>query len=240
MPRQPRFVLPGVALHIVQRGNNRGACFVDDRDYLCYLTNLRGLSAKHSCAVHAYCLMTNHVHLLVTPGSSEAPTNLMRDLGQRYVQYYNKRHRRTGTLWEGRFRSCMVESARYVLACYRYIELNPLRAGLVPHPRAYTWSSHAVNVGLQSDPLVSPHPEFIALAEGGLQRCSAYRYLFADVLDQSTVAAIRDATNGSLPLASESFKTQLSARGCKIEHRKPGRRSSQVGVDDESQQEIGL
>src|SRR5215213_4820587 len=134
MPRQPRLLLPGVALHIVQRGNNRNACFVGDHDYLCYLTYLRKLSPKHGCVVHAYCLMTNHVHLLLTPDSPEACTNLIRDLGRHYVPYFNRRHGRTGTLWEGRYRSCVVESGDYVLACYRYIEMNPVRAGMVAHP----------------------------------------------------------------------------------------------------------
>lgn len=147
MPRQPRLILPEVAVHIIQRGNNRGACFHADSDYLVYLLHLRELSSKFDCSVHAYCLMPNHVHLLLTPGSPDSCTGLMRDLGQRYVQYFNRRHRRSGTLWEGRFRSCVAESARYVLACYRYIELNPVRAGLVSDPRAYPWSSFRANVG---------------------------------------------------------------------------------------------
>src|SRR5258706_826975 len=135
MPRQPRLILPGVALHIIQRGNNRGACFVDESDYRLYLLHLRELAFKLECRVHAYCLMTNHVHLLLTPVSSDACVALMRDLGQRYVQYFNRRHHRTGTLWEGRFRSCVAESASYALACYRYIELNPVRASMVDHLR---------------------------------------------------------------------------------------------------------
>lgn len=116
------------------------------------------------CELHAYCLMTNHVHLLLTPQDSEACSLLMRDLGRSYVQYFNRRHDRTGTLWEGRFRSCIVESAGYVLACYRYVELNPVRAGMVNHPSSYAWSSHAVNAGMRADPAVLPHCEFTALA----------------------------------------------------------------------------
>jgi putative transposase len=164
MARPLRYVLPDVAVHIIQRGVNRVACFRVDADYLVYLSYLRQLSEKHDCAVHAYCLMTNHVHLLLTPTAADSCTRLMRDLGRRYVPYFNHRHERTGTLWEGRFRSCIAESARYVLACYRYIELNPVRAEMVEHPRDYPWSSYAANSGAFTDGLVSQHPEFAALA----------------------------------------------------------------------------
>src|SRR4051812_43621231 len=145
--------------------------------------------------------MTNHVHLLMTPAAAGACTGLMRDLGQRYVQYFNRRHERTGTLWEGRFRSCLAESARYVLGCYRYIELNPVRAGMVDHPSAYLWSSHAVNSGMRSDPFVNPHPEFLALASSEQTRCAAYRALVEERLDPTLLQEIRDATNGGYPLA---------------------------------------
>ena len=150
MARQSRLVLPGVAMHIIQRGNNRAACFGGRSDYLLYVLHLHELCKKHRCAVHAYCLMPNHVHLLVTPTTPEGCMLLMRELGQRYVQYFNRRHGRTGTLWEGRYRSSVVESAHYVLACHRYIELNPVRAVLVERPGAYEWSSRRGNAGLQS------------------------------------------------------------------------------------------
>ena len=163
MPRQSRLVLPGVALHIIQRGNNRQACFRGDGDYLLYLLHLRELATRHGCAVHAYCLMTNHVHLLMTPSIEDALSTLMRNLGQRYVQYFNRRYGRTGTLWEGRFRSCIAESARYVLACYRYIELNPVRAGLTDHPGNYLWSSYRFNVDGLEDQLITAHPEYLGL-----------------------------------------------------------------------------
>jgi putative transposase len=224
MARQPRLIVPGVALHIVQRGNNRGACFDGDSDSLCYLTYLRKLSARHGCLVHAYCLMTNHVHLLVTPQRPDSSTNLMRDLGQSYVKYFNRRHGRSGTLWEGRFRSCVVESAQYVLACYRYIELNPLRAGMVGHPCAYAWSSYAVNSGAAFDTLLAPHTEYLALGADPSARHAAYAGLFQNALDHSVVTAIRDATQGSLPLGSESFKSKLIAGGRKVEHQRPGPR----------------
>lgn len=176
-----------------------------------YLLHLRELAGKFDCAVHAYCLMTNHVHLLMTPSSAEACASLMRDLGQRYVQYFNRRHGRTGTLWEGRFRSCVAESARYVLACYRYIELNPVRAGMVDHPAQYRWSSYASNTGLRKDSVISPHPEFVALGAEGTARDQAYGCLFDEALETSTLDAVREATNGGYPLGSEVFKEGIEA-----------------------------
>lgn len=225
MPRSLRLILPGVAVHIIQRGNNRAACFLSDSDYLVYLAHLRQLSEKYDCAVHAYCLMTNHVHLLVTPSAAGACTGLMRDLGQRYVQYFNREHERTGTLWEGRFRSCLAESPRYVVACHRYIELNPVRAGMVPYPSDYLWSSHAVNSGTRSDPLVMPHPDVEALGGDATNRYAAYRRLFDEGLDPVLVQNIRDATNAGYPLASDAFKARvLEPLGWKVEPGKPGPR----------------
>lgn len=227
MARRMRLVLPGVAMHVVQRGVNRSACFRAEADYLVYLSNLRKLAAHHGCAVHAYCLMTNHVHLLLTPTAAHSCTAMMRDLGQRYVPYFNSRHGRTGTLWEGRFRSSIAESARYVLACYRYIELNPVRARMVPDPVAYPWSSYGVNCGAGSDPFLSPHPEFEALAEKADNRHRAYRALFEEELDEPLLRAIRDSVNTGFPLASEAFKsTVLTPLGCKIAPSKPGPRPS--------------
>lgn len=224
MPRPQRLIVPGVALHIIQRGNNRIACFKDDRDHLMYLAHLRQLAERYDCAVHAYCLMTNHVHLLVTPQTDDACTGLMRDLGQRYVQYFNRRHQRSGTLWEGRFRSCLVESAMYVLACYRYIELNPVRAGMVDHASGYLWSSYAVNGGMRSDPLVSYHAEFLALGGTAGVRHAAYRGLLEQPLEPGLQRAIREASSGGYPIASQTFKDSvLGPLGFRTEPGKSGR-----------------
>jgi putative transposase len=226
MPRPSRLILPGVAVHVVQRGNNRVACFKQDSDYLVYLAHLRQLSEKYECAVHAYCLMTNHVHLLLTPTAPGACTTLMRDLGQRYVQYFNRHHERSGTLWEGRFRSCIAESARYVLGCYRYIELNPVRACMVDHPMGYLWSSYAANSGMRADPLVYPHPEYLALSADSGSRHAAYRRLCEEQFDAGLLATIRDATNGGYPLASDTFKAAvLTPLGSRTERGKPGPRA---------------
>jgi putative transposase len=225
MARVARLVFPDVALHVIQRGNNRNACFAHDSDYLTYLSTLRQLALKHECKVHAYCLMTNHVHLLLTPSSAEACSLLMRDLGRSYVLYFNRRHDRRGTLWEGRFRSCIAESSQYVMACYRYIELNPVRAGMVGDPGSYAWSSHAANVGLRPDPRLEPHCEYLALANVASPQ-AIYRGLFTQPLDEGMVRAIREATNGGYPLASKAFiASRLAPLGLRTQRGKPGPRA---------------
>ena len=227
MARRMRVVFPGVALHVIQRGVNRAACFRVEADYLVYLSHLRHLSAKYGCAVHAYCLMTNHVHLLLTPATKESCTALMRDLGQRYVPYFNWRHGRTGTLWEGRFRSSIAESAHYVLACYRYIELNPVRAGMVDQPADYPWSSFSINTGGRSQPFVAPHVEFAGLALDAEKRHRAYLALFEEEMDEALLGAIRDAANTGYPLASDEFKDRvLAPLGWKTAPGKPGPKPS--------------
>jgi len=241
MPRLRRLAVPDVALHVVQRGNDRQPCFNAEGDYLVYLACLRELSGKAGCAIHAYCLMTNHVHLLLTPGRVGACSALMRNLGQRYVQYFNRRYERTGTLWEGRFRSCLVESSAYVLACYRYIERNPVRAGMVGVPLSYRWSSHAGNVGAFDDPLLTAHAEYLALAGNEAARKSAYGSLF-DVPDTPDfLAAVRDATLGGFALTSEALKPRIAAlTGRRVERGKPGRPAERGAGADPSTGEIGL
>ena len=209
MARRPRPILPGVALHIVQRGNDRAHCFRRDGDYMLYLRHLGDLAEECGCAVHAYCLMTNHVHLLATPREAGACAALMRNLGQRYVQQFNRTYDRTGTLWEGRFRSFLVESAAYVLACYRYIELNPVRAGMVGSPTEYMWSSYRANAGLRDDPLVKPHAEYLALGGNPAARYAAYQALVAGGLVADTLEKIRQATRKGLPLGGEAFKAKV-------------------------------
>ncbi|PTR10619.1 REP element-mobilizing transposase RayT [Nitrosospira sp. Nsp5] len=155
MPRRARLVLPNIPLHIIQRGNNRQACFFADEDYSVYLDWLAEHASKTGCQVHAYVLMTNHVHLLISADGVEAPGLLMKVLGQCYVQYVNRTYQRSGTLWEGRFRSCLIQDEIYLLACQRYIELNPVRAGMVAHPTEYRWSSYRANAQGEVDALVN-------------------------------------------------------------------------------------
>lgn len=221
MARRPRLILPGVAVHLIQRGHNREACFRETSDYFVYLMHLRELASDLDCEVHAYCLMTNHIHLLLTPTASDGCTSLMRNLGQRYAQYFNRHHGRSGAIWEGRFRSCITESARYVLACYRYIELNPVRAGMVSAPSAYRWSSHPANTGVVADSLITPHPEFMALGQTSAARKTAYLQLF-DVGADDDLDRIRKSTNGGYPLVSERFKATLALDDRRLAPRRPG------------------
>ena len=240
MARQPRPILPGIALHIVQRGNDASTCFRRDADYLLYLTHLRELADQVGCAVHAYCLMTNHVHLLVTPPTADACAALMRNLGQRYVQRFNRAYKRTGTLWEGRFRSFLVDSARYVLACYRYIEQNPVRAGMVAAPADYLWSSYHANAGLRADPLVTPHAEYLALSEDSPMRQLAYRQLVEGALAQDDLNRIRETVQSGMPLGGESFKAKIEiGLGRRLGRAKPGRPKLGSGPNSLATEELG-
>lgn len=211
MPRRARLTLPGVPLHIIQRGNNRQACFFADQDYQCYCGWLRECADQAACRVHAYVLMTNHVHLLLSADRAEAPGQLMKALGQRYVQYVNRTYRRSGTLWEGRFRSCLTQEETYLLACQRYIEMNPVRAGMVAHPAEYRWSSYRVNAQGEPDALVKPHSLYTALGLDASGRMAAYRELFRYELEPGLVDDIRRATNGNFALGNERFAAQVSS-----------------------------
>ena len=173
MPRRSRIRLPGLPLHTVQRGVNRTACFLSDGDRMHYLDLLGRAAAGEGCSVHAYVLMSNHVHMLVSPSEPSSPSRMMKRLGEVYVAHFNKRHGRTGTLWEGRFKSSVVDSALYLLQCYRYIELNPVRAGMVTRPRDHPWSSYRANAEGAASILLTPHPEYIALAATVEERCAS-------------------------------------------------------------------
>ncbi len=210
MPRRPRLRLAGIAFHVIQRGNNRSPCFFTKGDYYRYLRDLELLSRKHRVAVHAYVLMTNHVHLLMTAEQPDGVPTLMKSLGQSYVQYINRRHSRTGSLWEGRFRSCLVDSEDYVLVCHRYIETNPVRAGMVEHPRDHSWSSYRSNAEGTFSTILSTHPVIEGLANTREQRHAAYRDLFREELKPELVDRIRDMTNGGFVLGSETFKRRVA------------------------------
>lgn len=202
MPRQARVTVAGMPLHVIHRGNNRSACFVADADRSFYLFHLdRGLT-RFGCALHAYCLMTNHVHLLLTPSTDQGCGQLMKYVGQLYAHYVNRTYSRTGSLWEGRFRSCLVQSENYLLACYRYIELNPVRAGLVQHPRDYEWCSYRANT--ENGPrriVVTPHPVFMRLGSTDVERRRSYAELVVTGVDDVQLSQIRLATNGGHALA---------------------------------------
>ncbi len=210
MPRRPRIIAAGVPLHIIQRGNNRQPCFFANEDYQLYLNWLTEYAQNTVCLIHAYVLMTNHVHLLLTPTQSESAANLMKQLGQRYVQYINRTYKRSGTLWEGRFRSSIIEQQNYLFICQRYIEMNPVRAGMVSHPEEYPWSSYQVNgQGIISE-LVTPHPLYFDLGRNEKERLDAYGELFRYELEAGEIDNIRKATNGNFVLGSEKFAKEIS------------------------------
>ena len=208
MPRPPRLELAGVPLHVIQRGVNRSACFFGDVDRRFYLKCLANAAAARGCAVHAYVLMTNHVHLLVTPGEEGAAGAMMQDIGRRYVRVINTVHGRTGSLWEGRFKSSLVDSETYLLTCHRYIECNPVRAGMVGDVAAYAWSSHAHYAGLRVDPLIAEYPQYRALGLTPEERRCAFRSLFAIALSEDVLGAIRTAANTDSAIGSEAFMAQ--------------------------------
>ena len=209
MPRKPRFNLIGVPQHVIQRGNNREPCFYAEEDYRRYLEDLHASAVKFDCRLHAYVLMTNHVHLLITPMAEHGVSNMMQALGRRYVCYINKTYRRTGTLWEGRYKSSLIDSDRYLLTCMRYIELNPIRADMVEHPGEYRWSSYSANAQGHSDPLIEEHPLYIEMGKTTEQRQTAYRELFRCHVDNETLHEIRDALNHELVLGRSYFKDRI-------------------------------
>ena len=211
MPRKPRFNLPGVPQHVIQRGNNREPCFFAEADYRCYLDELAEVAARFSCAIHAYVLMTNHVHLLVDSAEEYGISRMMQALGRRYVYYINHHYRRTGTLWEGRFKAGLVDTDAYLLTCMRYIELNPVRANLMVHPGEYRWSSYAANAQGGADRLITPHPLYLALDTSPQRRQEVYRALFRDHLDDELLHAIRESLNHELVLGRSYFKEKIEA-----------------------------
>jgi putative transposase len=218
MARLPRLYVAGCSHHIIQRGNNRDACFFDEKDYAFYLQQLKISAGQSGVAIHAFVLMTNHVHLLVTPPAANACAKMMQSLGRKYVQYINLTYRRTGTLWEGRYKSTLVDCDSYFLTVSRYIELNPVRAKMIADPSEYAWSSYRGNAMGKDIGLLTPHHTYLALGETAAQRIIRYRKLFADVIPMNTLDQIRECTNKSWVLGSSKFKAQIeSAANRRIE-----------------------
>lgn len=210
MPRRPRLVIAGIPLHVTQRGVNRAAIFLDQHDHRLYLELLAEVAATNAVCVHAYALMSNHVHLFITPSRADDLAQAMRLLNQRYVASFNRRHLRTGTLWESRFRSCLVDSQCYALTLYRYIELNPVRAAMVDAPERYPWSSARTNLGLDSDPRVTPHPVYTALGHDVATRTRAYgEWLHSGVTDHD-LTAIRIHLQQERALGSPRFQAMVA------------------------------
>ena len=233
MPRRGRIMLTGVPVHVIQRGNNRSACFVTDEDRAFYLFHLGSALERFGCELHAYCLMTNHVHLLLSPSRPESCALLMKHQGQLHSQYFNKLYKRTGSLWEGRFRSCLVQSENYLLTCYCYVELNPVRAGLVDDPGEYPWSSYAENITGAPAGLIKPHAEYLRLGRDAKERAMTYALLVRTAPDRAQIERVRAATNGGYALGDAGFRAGMAqALGRRVEPGQPGRPSRPNEIND--------
>lgn len=212
MPRLPRLNLAGVPQHVVQRGNNRQVTFFIEQDYVVYLDKLNDYAKKYQVDVHAYVLMTNHVHILMTPNTDKGVSQLMQSLGRYYVRYINQTHNRTGTLWEGRYKSTLVDSEKYLLLVSRYIELNPVRADMVQHPAEYPWSSYYANALDKVIKLITPHELYTRLGCSEQECKVQYQQLFKHHIPDLSLKAIRDATNKAWVLGSERFQQQIEVQ----------------------------
>lgn len=224
MARLPRLTLAGYPHHIIQRGNNRQVIFADAQDFEAMLALLADNAQKFAVAVHAYVLMDNHFHLLATPATAEALPLMMQAVGRSYVRYFNQRHGRTGTLWEGRYRSTLIQTERYLLACMVYIDLNPVRAAMVAQPAAWPWSSHAHYLGQRSDKLVTPHALYWALGNTPFAREAAYAALVQAGIGSAEQAALTDAALRGWALGDANFVAELQKKSPRrVAKARPGR-----------------
>ena len=231
MARLPRYFIKNVPLHIILRGNNREPIFGNDADVQFFKEALLDAARRHGLAILAYVFMTNHIHLLATPDKDESTPKTMQSVGRRYVQYFNVRYGRTGTLWEGRYRATVVDAENYLFECMRYIELNPVRAEMVRHPRDYPWSSYRANGEGRADQLVSPHPLYRSLAKEENQRWVAYRGLVKAPMSAERLGEIRECTNKGWALGSGRFKSKVERLAERRATPLPRGRSKKVECD---------
>ena len=234
MARLPRFFVPGLPLHVVQRGNNRAPIFDGPGDLAFYRESVCHSARKHGVSIHAYVFMTNHVHLLATPTTAASLPKMLQAIGRVYVQYFNSVHRRTGTLWEGRYKAAIVDDERYLLTCMRYIELNPVRAGMVADPADYPWSSHGANAYGAVDRLIAPHAEYRQLDKTANARRAAYRELFRSSVEAAELHAIRDATHNAWALGGREFREKIASLNRRSERQALGRPRMQTRDPKES------
>jgi len=223
MPRRARSYIPGHPYHVVQRGNNREACFVEPENYQVYLDLWEKVANRYRVDVHAYCLMTNHIHFLATPKTETALSKTLKVVGSRYAQYMNKSYRRTGTLWEGRHRSSLVQQDKYLLTCYRYIEMNPVRAGMVGRPEEYRWSSYGINAWGDKS-WILPHERYLVLGSNTESRLQTYRNLFASELSEDNLHLLRSAAHYCQPVGDDRFRLHIESKyGVKLGQMARGR-----------------
>jgi putative transposase len=218
MARLPRYCPSGIPQHVIQRGNNRSVCFASDKDMAVYTHYLSEAASKFGLLIHGWVFMTNHVHLLVTPEEDTSLSKGMQYLGRQYVRYFNRSYQRTGTLFEGRYKSCIVQQSDYFLVCLRYIELNPVRAGIVADPASYLWSSYRSNALGRRSLLWTPHSLYLGLGETEGERQSRYRSLFDGRIDGELLADVRQTINQGLAFGSARFKREIEELGGRRQH----------------------
>lgn len=224
MPRKPRFYLPDIPVHIVQRGHSREPVFFETADYQAYLHWLNEASVRYECQIHAYVLMTNHIHILSTPKTRNSISLMMQYLGRQYVPYINRSYGTSGSIWEGRYRANLIQDEEYLLTCMRYIELNPVRANMVKSPGAYRWSSYRANGQGKEDTLTHPHRLYYSLGKTVKQRMDAYAQLFKAHMEESELDSIRSSWRSGTPLGNDYFKQKVEAKlQCKIGQNRRGR-----------------
>ena len=213
MARLPRYFVKGQPQHIIQRGNNRELIFVHDDDYRFYIECLLSAIQKNKLSIHSYVLMSNHVHILASPDVETSISKTLQSVGRRYVQYFNYTYKRTGTLWEGRYKATVIDSDQYLLTCMRYIELNPVRANMVKHPSDYPWSSYSVNAEGKANKLVKPHEVYRQISVNAEERQSSYRRLFQCAIGKADIDALREATNKGWVLGGDRFREEIVVIG---------------------------
>ncbi len=229
MPRKPRFYLPGVPAHIVQRGHSQEPVFFEREDYVAYLGWLQEASERYGCEIHAYVLMTNHIHILATPSAKNSISLMMQYVGRYYVPYINYTYGTSGSIWEGRYKSSLIHDEGYLLTCMRYIELNPVRADMVKTPKAYRWSSYKHNALGQENALITQHAIYKALGKTKAQRMAAYQSLFKAYIDDETLGAIRASWQTGTPLGNDHFREKIEAKlKCKVGQARRGRPSKEL------------
>lgn len=230
MPRRKRPYIAGIPCHVVQRGNNRQPCFFCNDDFGFFMNVLVEALEEFEVSLHAYVLMNNHVHLLMTPRTKDGISKVMQSVGRRYVRYINSVYRRTGTLWEGRHKASLIDSDSYLLLCQRYIELNPVRASMVSHPDEYVWSSYQANAMGKKIKGVTPHELYLRLGSNISNRLHAYRHLFKEYISADLIQEMRECLCHDYPLGNDNFRRQIEeAHKIRFGHKKPGRPCEKAG-----------
>lgn len=229
MPRKPRFFIPDVPTHIVQRGHSKEPVFFENDDYLAYLGWLAEAADRYGCAIHAYALMTNHIHILATPETKQSISQMMQYIGRHYVPYINYTYGTSGSIWEGRYKSSLIHDEQYLLTCMRYIELNPVRADMVNTPSMYRWSSYRCNAQGKADIVVTQHPLYKSLGKNSTERMQAYKDLFKAHIDQVEHDKIQKAYQTGTPLGNDYFREKIERKlKCKVGQDRRGRSSKRA------------